>query len=100
MEDIISVGLRPCIVTHKVKGKTVEKKAIFHEWDVSMVSKGDDVIVQTLALVEYEDGTVAQVKIKNIRFIDNRFRGMFWAYFSEVEGGKIDESVTDKEISD
>lgn len=95
MDDILSVGLRPCIVTHKVKGKTVEKRAIFHRWVQSVVGKteSDEIIAQTLALVEYENGTVAQVKPKSLRFTDGMVR-----YFYEME--ELNESVTDKEISD
>lgn len=77
----VSVDMRPCIVTHKVKGHTTERNAIFHKWISSVVSTSTDVIVQTLALVEYEDGTVAQVKPKSIRFIDN----VVWGIFKSLE---------------
>lgn len=90
MDDILGVGLRPCIVTHKVKGHPVEKKALFHCWTVSKV---DEDLIQTLALVEYEDGSLAQVKLKCLRFTDGMVR-----YFYEME--ELNESVTDKEISD
>ena len=76
MDDILGVGLRPCIVTHKVKSHPVEKKALFHCWTVSKV---DENLIQTLALVEYEDGSVAQVKLRCLRFTDDMVR-----YFYEV----------------
>lgn len=83
MNDIldVNVGLRPCTVTHKVKGKDVEKRAIFHGWTQSIVgkTKTNEIIVQTLALVEYEDGSLAQVKAKSLRFTDGMVR-----YFYEV----------------
>lgn len=94
MTDIIdiSVNVRPCVVTHKVKGKLVSKNAIFHKWVSSIVSTTSDTIVQTLALVEYEDGSIGQVKPKSIRFIDNVVSTYFeWL---EEEGDENDTEVS------
>lgn len=83
MTDTTPVGaIRLCKVTHKVKGKKAEKKAIFHGWCMNSVIKEDGSgIIQTLALVEYADGSVAQVNPKNLRFTD----GLFDGYFREEE---------------
>lgn len=61
---IIEDGKRPCYV--QLKEFNGEKhKAIFHRWiELSCP------ITQTLALVEYEDGSVAQVKPTSIIFAD------------------------------
>lgn len=79
--DIINIGMRPCIVMHKVRGKNQEKKAIFHMWIMSWIPKENNQLMQTLALVEYEDGTMGQVKPKCIRFTDN----LVSDYFSILE---------------
>ena len=86
--DIINIGARPCIVTHKFKGEKVEKRAIFHKWVTNVVKEDGLFMVNELALVEYEDGTVAQVKLKNLRFLDD----LVLKYFSIVNGG-TDEST-------
>ena len=71
--DISQTGLRPCIVTHKIKSKPVEKKAIFHTWAANY---GPGAI----AIVEYEDGSIAQVAPKCLRFIDSSiyFNQFYW----------------------
>lgn len=87
MTDIMPDGvIRSCVVTHKVRGFEKEKKAIFHRWVQSVLVKEDTQIVSMLALVEYADGSVAQVSVKNIRFTDN----LFDAYFKEEEDGEED----------
>ena len=81
-------AIRACIVTHKVKGKKVETKAIFHTWCMNAVIKDEaHGIIQTLALVEYADGSIAQVNPKNLRFTD----GLFDEYFREDEDEKSSE---------
>lgn len=80
--DIVNIGMRPCVVTHRIKCMPKERKAIFHMWTKSMITKGEDIsLLQTLAIVEYEDGTIGQVKPKNLRFTDN----LVSDYFSILE---------------
>lgn len=50
---------RPCVV------KTTDEKGLFHRWC--------DYNGMTIALVEFEDGHVAQVNPKNIQFLDSRY---------------------------
>lgn len=46
------------------------KKAIFHRWVDTSFPKDKGFISQTLALVEYEDGSVAQIQPKKVKFAD------------------------------
>ena len=67
---IIEDGKRACYI----QTKDGRRKAIFHRWiDLSCP------ITQTLALVEYEDGTMAQIKPGNIIFADGGdFEHLVW----------------------
>ena len=68
MERInISYELRPCLIGEK------KRKALFHQW----VS---DAYAGSVAIVEYEDGSVARVTPKNIHFLDSneKFEGYDW----------------------
>lgn len=64
---------RPCIT------KTTDKRALFHRWveEVGM----------TLALLEFEDGHLAKVNPKNIRFLDSRemFSDICWNMGDEID---------------
>lgn len=69
---------RPCIVNGK--------KALFHRWTEraniippspmapGVISHDGGVIKDTAGIIEYEDGTVAEVYTINIRFVDNPFK--------------------------
>ena len=74
--------LRPCYISKK-SFKNGPKKAIFHGW-IELKSPN---MTQTLALVEYEDGVVEQVKPTNIIFIDSErlFDEFYWAEEDENE---------------
>jgi len=49
------------------------QKALFHKWVDNPITRKDGVqVMQTLALVEFEDGTVARVESKSIRFDDSK----------------------------
>ena len=65
----ISYELRPCIAGTK------KNKALFHRWY-------EDPHAGLVAVVEYEDGTVAKVIPKNIVFIDSagKFAEICWRY--------------------
>lgn len=71
---------RPCITT------TTDKRALFHRWveEVGM----------TLALLEFEDGHLAKVNPKNIRFLDSPgiFSDICWNM-----GDEIDEDEEERE---
>ena len=48
------------------------QKALFHKWVDNPITRKDGVqVMQTLALVEFEDGSVARVEAKSIRFDDS-----------------------------
>ena len=90
MTDIMLDGvIRPCVVVHKINKKKVEKRAIFHRWTTNFVMSDRTQVVTALALIEYKDGTVAQVSVKNLRFLDTEER--FSEYFREEEDEKSSE---------
>ena len=74
--------LRPCYISKK-SFKNGPKKAIFHGW-IELKSPN---MTQTLALVEYEDGVVEQVKPTSIIFTDSKclFDEFYWAEEDEDE---------------
>lgn len=73
-------GIRPCYISKKTF-KNGPRKAIFHRW-IEVIGAA-----QTLALVEYEDGTVEQVKPTNVIFTDSKqlFDEFYWAEEEEDE---------------
>lgn len=72
--------IRPCYISKK-SFKNGPKRAIFHRW-IEVIGAA-----QTLALVEYEDGVVEQVKPTNIIFTDSKqlFDEFYWAEEEEDE---------------
>lgn len=74
--------IRPCYISKK-SFKNGPKRAIFHGW-IELKSPN---MTQTLALVEYEDGVIEQVKPTNIIFIDSKwlFDEFYWAEEDEDE---------------
>ena len=80
----IKMDLRPCLVNQN-HGKTIApaKAALFHKFveesrviDPSPMIGGHNggVIRYTLAIVEYDDGTVAMVEPTRIKFVDNKIK--------------------------
>lgn len=76
----INFGVRPCIV--KQNGE--EKKALFHMWNNFAKPVAADVyaggcpegqISIVFGIVEYEDGSVDEVRPAQIRFVDNKIKG-------------------------
>lgn len=76
----ISFGVRPCIV--KQNGK--EKKALFRmrnnfakpvAADVYAGGCPEGQISIVFGIVEYEDGSVDEVRPAQIRFVDNKIKG-------------------------
>lgn len=80
--------IRPCYISKK-SFKNGPKRAIFHGW-IELKSPN---MTQTLALVEYEDGVIEQVKPINIIFIDSKwlFDEFYWA--EEDENEKTEDTV-------
>lgn len=87
-ELTIGIDYRPCIVTETnwkralEENKPVKKhyKALFHCWSHRSEVIGESClrgghpagqVSSTFAIVEFEDGTVHEVKPWNVRFIDN-----------------------------
>lgn len=80
MQNIeINFGVRPCIV--KQNGE--EKKALFHMWNNFAKPVAADVyaggcpegqISIVFGIVEYEDGSVDEVRPAQIRFVDNKIK--------------------------
>ena len=56
-EITIKQELRPCYA--------YGRKALFHKWYGSTSEE---------AIVEYEDGSVGQVNVENVKFLDGRFQ--------------------------
>ena len=81
MQNIeINFGDRPCIVTQNGE----EKKALFHMWNNFAKPVAADVyaggcpegqISIVFGIVEYEDGSVDEVRPAQIRFVDNKIKG-------------------------
>lgn len=73
----ISFELRPCIAGTK------KKKGLFHRWY-------EDPHAGIVGIIEYEDGSVAKVTPKNIRFVDStsKFAGISWSDCDGVEGSE------------
>lgn len=74
--------LRPCYISKK-SFKNGPKKAIFYGW-IELKSPN---MTQILALVEYEDGVVEQVKPTSIIFTDSKwlFDEFYWTEEDENE---------------
>lgn len=80
MQNIeINFGVRPCIVTQNGE----EKKALFHMWNNFAKPVAADVyaggcpegqISIVFGIVEYEDGSVDEVRPAQIRFVDNKIK--------------------------
>lgn len=81
MQNIeINFGVRPCIV--KQNGE--EKKALFHMWenfakpvtaDLCIGDCSEGQMSMIFGLVEYEDGSMDEVRPARIRFVDNKIKG-------------------------
>lgn len=78
--------IRPCYISKK-SFKNGPKKAIFHGW-IELKSPN---MTQTLALVEYEDGVVEQVKPTSVIFTDSKW--LFDEFYWDEEDG--DEETED-----
>lgn len=78
----VMTRIRPCYISKK-SFKNGPKKALFHGW-IELKSPN---MTQTLALVEYEDGVVEQVKPTSIIFTDSKglFDEFYWAEEDEDE---------------
>lgn len=81
--------LRPCYISKKAF-KNGPKKAIFHGW-IELKSPN---MTQILALVEYEDGVIEQVKPTSIIFTDSKwlFDEFYWPE-EEDDGEKTEDNV-------
>lgn len=81
MQNIeINYGVRPCIVTQNDE----EKKALFHMWENFAKPVAADLYIGgcpegqisiVFGIVEYEDGSVDEVRPAQIRFVDNKIKG-------------------------
>lgn len=89
--------LRPCYISKK-SFKNGPKKAIFHGW-IELKSPN---MTQTLALVEYEDGVVEQVKPTSIIFTDSKqlFDEFYWDEEDEDEETEDTVQIETREQTD
>ena len=78
---------RPCLI-----GKNLDQKAVFHGWvEVSQIvppavtigGHGGGVVKDVCAVVEAEDGTVCEVMVDKIKFLDSE--DMFSAVYHEKQ---------------
>ena len=92
MKFTVENVLRPCLVDGK--------RALWHEWttrqeivppSIMAGGHGGGQISATLALIEYEDGTAAEVYPSRVRFLDTacKIREMEGAYLLAEERGLI-----------
>jgi len=80
MQNIeINFGVRPCIVTQNGE----EKKALFHMWenfakpvaaDLCIGDCSEGQMSMIFGLVEYEDGSMDEVRPARIQFVDNKIK--------------------------
>ena len=76
--------IRPCYI-----GK---KKALFHRWIEMTFPKGSSFFHQTLAIVEFEDGHIEQVRPKSIVFADGgHFNDITWKELNEDGDGIMND---------
>lgn len=68
--------IRPCYIR--------KKKALFHRWIEMTFPKGSSFFHQTLAIVEFEDGHIEQVRPKSIVFADG-------GYFNDITWKELNE---------
>lgn len=68
--------IRPCYVR--------KKKALFHRWIEMTFPKGSSFFHQTLAIVEFEDGHIEQVRPKSIVFADG-------GYFNDIAWKELND---------
>ena len=72
--------IRPCYVR--------KKKALFHRWIEMTFPKGSSFFQQTLAIVEFEDGHIEQVRPKSIVFADGgHFNDITWKELNDDGDG-------------
>ena len=78
--------MRPCWIVRKKNGKETKEKALFHIFFENEYTKAQSEIGygklnkvrQALAIVEFEDGHVEQVKPTSIVFADDIFDEFEW----------------------
>lgn len=84
--------LRPCIVYG-------DKKALFHRWSdkcqviepsIAVGGHPGGQLSQTVAIIEYEDGSVAEVYPSRVRFLDtpgqmDEFEACYWGGAKEEQ---------------
>ena len=68
--------IRPCYIR--------KKKALFHRWIEMTFPKGSSFFHQTLAIVEFEDGHIEQVRPKSIVFADG-------GYFNDITWKELND---------
>lgn len=81
--------IRPCYISKKCF-KHGPKRAVFHRW-IEIKSPN---MTQTLAIVEYEDGSVEQVKPTSIIFADSGWLFDEYYWLPEEEDDVEDEEST------
>lgn len=82
-EIIIKQELRPCVV----KYEKCDEKGLFHKW-----IQIPDLIRNkiTVGLVEFEDGTMDEVPISKIKFIDNKMEEFVFNEETKTDDFDID----------
>jgi hypothetical protein len=70
------LGLRPCVVINgrKLMKEDIKKRGVlinayFHTWTEVIDTDKNKIFKSTLALVEYEDGSIDKIYPENLRFI-------------------------------
>ena len=87
---------RPCYISKK-SFKHGPKKAFFHRW---MELKTPN-MTQTLAIVEYEDGSVEQVRPTNIIFADSSclFDEYYWLPEDDDDEEKEEQNTSSGDVT-
>lgn len=87
--------IRPCLI-----GKNLDQKAVFHGWvEVSQIvppaitvgGHGGGVVKDVCGLVELDDGTVREVMVDKIKFLDSE--KLFASVYSESRTEAHDDTI-------
>ena len=95
--------LRPVMVKlYYTENRWIDTRGLFHQW-VADEYPGllDGTLGQTrknYALIEFEDGTVKRIKVRDFRFLDTRdlFENISWEDIQQREDERNGEERTDR----
>jgi hypothetical protein len=64
------IGIKQLVRGTNQYQKEFDTIGLFHKWGVSSEDRGDGYVSFNVALIEKKDGTVAEVRVDRVKFID------------------------------